>query len=90
MRADDCDGFPDHLQHLVRTWLNAWGHVAGVIGHLLHFCKVVDWVPVEDHSTHWDQRVFFMRPNLKDKKSKNPLGNLGHAKVKREHHEGFM
>lgn len=83
-RADDCAGSPDHLQHLVRTWLNAWRHVAGVIGHLLHFCKVVAWVPVEDHFTHWDQRVFFMRPNLKDKACKHPLGNFKPSRLRQD------
>lgn len=82
VRAEDCNGFPDHLQHLVRAWLNAWGHVAGVMGHLLHLCKVVDWVPVEDHFTHWDQRVFFMRPNLKDKTCKHPLGNFKPSRLR--------
>lgn len=41
-----------YLQHLVRTGLDAWRHVAGVKGHLLHFCKVVDGVPVEDQFAH--------------------------------------
>lgn len=56
-----------HLQHLVGARLNAWWHVAGVEGQLLHFCKVVYWVPVEYHFAHRDQRVFFMGPNLNEK-----------------------
>lgn len=53
-----------YLQHLVRTRLNASWHVAGVKGHLLHLCKIVGWVPVENYFAHRNQRVVFMRPNL--------------------------
>lgn len=49
-----------YLQHLVRAGLDAWWHVAGVKGQLLHLCKVVDWVPVENQLAHGDQWVFFV------------------------------
>lgn len=56
-----------YLQHLVGARLNAWWHVAGVEGQLLHLCKVVDWVPVEYQLSHRNQRVFFVGPNLNEK-----------------------
>lgn len=49
-----------YLQHLVGARLDAGWHVAGVKGQLLHLCKVVDWVPVENHFADGDQREFFM------------------------------
>lgn len=71
-----------HLQHFVGTWLDAWWHVAGVKGYLLHFCKVVAWVPIENHLAHWDQRVFLMGPNLKDNISK-PEKNIPFSFLKK-------
>ena len=56
-----------YLQHLVGARLDAWWHVAGVKGHLLHLCEVVDWVSVQYQFAHRDQRVIFVWPNLNEK-----------------------
>lgn len=55
---------PVYLQHFVRAGLNSRGHVARVISHLFHLCKVVDRIPVQDQLSHRDERVVTMRPNL--------------------------
>lgn len=55
---------PIYLQHFVRAGLNSRGHVARVISHLFHLCKVVDRIPVQDQLSHRDERVVVMRPNL--------------------------
>lgn len=78
---EESSKFLCHLQHLVRTWLNAWRHVAGVKGHLLHLGKVVDWVPIENHFAHWDQWVFLMGPNLKDNISKPEISHFPSWKI---------
>ncbi len=55
--------FP-HLQHLVRGGLNAGHHMGGAKRYLLHFCKVVGWVPVENHPSNGDQRELRVGPHL--------------------------
>ena len=45
-----------YLQHFVWGSLDAWGHVGGAEGQLLHFGKVVPRVSVEHQLAHRDQR----------------------------------
>ncbi len=55
--------FP-HLQHLVRGRLNPGNHVGGAKRYLLHLCKVVGRIPVENQPSDGDQRELRVGPHL--------------------------
>ncbi len=54
------------LQHLVRRNGDAWYHVAGTEGGLLHLCKVIDRVAVQHQLAYFDGRDLSVRPDLGD------------------------
>ena len=59
-----------HLQHLVRAGLHTWHHVDWRESNLLHLCKVVLGVAVQNHAAHGDQGVFSVGPDLTGENNK--------------------
>ena len=52
------------LQHLIETWLDSWDHMSGSESTLLSFSMVIINISIQHKSSHRDQWVVSMRPNL--------------------------
>ena len=54
-----------YLKHFVWRRLNTRWHVGWFEGNLLYLLEVVLWIAVENHLTHWYQRILTVGPDLK-------------------------
>lgn len=53
-----------YLQHFIWAGLDAWRHVGGAEGDLLHFGEVVLRVSVQNHLSYGNKWELALRPNL--------------------------